>query len=60
MLNGCNKFLEAAVQSLELYKGIEDRAKALSIPIFNTQRFLYLIGYETLAQRPEAFTATNK
>jgi len=51
---------EAAMQNLELYQGIEGRARALSIPIFNTQRFLYLIGYESLARRPGAFQAVNQ
>ena len=51
---------QAAVESLEVYKGIEERAKALSIPIFNTQRFMYLIGYESLANRPGAFQVKNQ
>ncbi|MDD5459677.1 MAG: hypothetical protein PHF37_09835 [Phycisphaerae bacterium] len=51
---------QTAMAGLNLYREIEDRAKALSIPIFNTQRFLYLIGYESLATRPGAFQAVNK
>ncbi len=45
----------ASVQRLERYKLVQSRAEGLSIPIFNYNRFLYLIGYKTQSEIPGAF-----
>jgi hypothetical protein len=39
----------------EEYKQILEQAKTLSIPIFNTERFLYFTGYKEKAGKPGAF-----
>jgi hypothetical protein len=36
---------EQAVETAEKYKSIKDKAAGLSIPVFNTERFKNLIGY---------------
>ena len=46
---------EASKRKLEQYELIEQQAKDLWIPVFNTERFLYFIGYKSLAPRPGAF-----
>ncbi len=46
---------EASLRKLDSYKEIQERAQKLSIPVFNLERFLYLIGYKTLSARPDAF-----
>lgn len=46
---------EASLQKLTAYREVQDRAKTLSIPVFNLERFLYFIGYKTLSARPDAF-----
>lgn len=46
---------EDSKRSLENYKQIKEHAQSLSIPIFNTERFLYFIGYKTQSTRPGAF-----
>jgi len=37
------------------YQDILEQAQALSIPVFNYERFLYFIGYKTLSGRAGAF-----
>ena len=46
---------EASLQRLTSYQEVQTRAQALSIPVFNVERFLYFIGYKTLSARPGAF-----
>ena len=46
---------QASLQRLDHYKEIESRAQALSIPIFNAERFLYFVGYKGQAGRAGAF-----
>jgi predicted RNase H-related nuclease YkuK (DUF458 family) len=46
---------EASVRKYEHYNQVQKRAAELWIPVFNTERFLYFIGYKTLAARPTAF-----
>jgi len=46
---------DSSVQRLTRYKQVQSRAQALSIPIFNYDRFLYLIGYKTQSAKPGAF-----
>jgi hypothetical protein len=46
---------ERAVERLASYKQIQGQAEALSIPILNSDRFLYFIGYKTQAGKPGAF-----
>jgi hypothetical protein len=46
---------EASLQKLAHYNRVQRQAQALYIPVFNTERFLYFIGYKTLAARPGAF-----
>lgn len=50
--------MEKYQQSLERrdhYNGVLDQAKALSIPVFNLERFLYFIGYKTQSTQAGAF-----
>lgn len=46
---------EASLRQLKQYKEIQSQSQALSIPIFNGERFLYFIGYKSQADRPGAF-----
>ena len=46
---------EESLQKLERYKEAQDRTQTLSIPVFNTERFLYFIGYKEQSARPGAF-----
>jgi hypothetical protein len=46
---------EASVQRLADYNVVQQRAQDLSIPIFNTERFLYFIGYKAQSSRAGAF-----
>jgi len=46
---------ERIVVKLDNYNRIQGQAQALSIPILNTERFLYFIGYKTQAAKPGAF-----
>jgi len=46
---------EASLQKRAHYEHVQDQARALSIPIFNIERFLYFIGYKSQAGRPGAF-----
>jgi hypothetical protein len=46
---------ESSLRELTSYKEIQSRAQALSIPVFNLERFFYFIGYKTLSVRPDAF-----
>ena len=46
---------ERIVTKLDNYNRIQSQAQALSIPILNTERFLYFIGYKTQAAKPGAF-----
>jgi len=46
---------QASLQKHEDYQRIEQQSKALSIPIFNLDRFLYFIGYKTLSTADSAF-----
>ncbi|MGF1632559.1 MAG: hypothetical protein ACFCVE_01810 [Phycisphaerae bacterium] len=40
-----------AVQELQRYNQVRERAEALSVPILNQDRFLYFVGYFEQAQR---------
>jgi len=46
---------EASLQKLTDYKEIQSKAAALSVPVFNYERFLYFIGYKTHSGRVGAF-----
>jgi hypothetical protein len=46
---------KAAVQRRERYLKVQQQGQGYSIPIFNTERFLYFIGYKSLADKPGAF-----
>ena len=46
---------EAARQRNEKYKRTLEQAKSLSLPIFNTERFLYFAGYKERVAKPGAF-----
>ena len=52
--NAMEKY-ERATEQLAGYKQVQSQAQALSIPILNTERFLYFIGYKTQAGKPGAF-----
>jgi len=42
---------EKSLQKAEAYKKTLERAGALGIPVFNQNRFLFLIGYDTMATK---------
>lgn len=46
---------DAALQKLDHYKEVQNRAQTLWIPVFNYERFLYFIGYKGHIGRPGAF-----
>jgi hypothetical protein len=46
---------QAALQKLNHYREVQDRAESLQIPIFKYDRFLSFIGYEEQANKPGAF-----
>jgi len=46
---------QLSLQKLENYNKITEQARTLSIPIFNTKRFLNLVGYTQKSTRPGAF-----
>ena len=46
---------EAASQKFVHYNKIQSQAQALWIPVFNTERFLYFIGYKALVNKAMAF-----
>jgi hypothetical protein len=46
---------EASLRTLANYQEVKKHAQALSIPIFNAERFLYFIGYKTQSSRAGAF-----
>jgi len=46
---------EASLKGLAEYKQVLNQARALGVPIFNTERFLHFIGYKSQAGRPTAF-----
>jgi Tfp pilus assembly protein PilE len=46
---------EASKTKSDYYDRIKNQAQTLCIPVFNTDRFLYFIGYKTIAARPDAF-----
>ena len=46
---------EASLQKLTSYKEVRSRAQALSIPVFNYERFLFFIGYKTQTGGAGAF-----
>jgi hypothetical protein len=52
--NAIEKY-EQAQKRLDAYKQIQTQAQGLSIPILNAERFLYFIGYKTMAGNPGAF-----
>jgi len=45
----------AAKQKRRHYEEVKAQAEALWIPVFNTERFLYFIGYKQLSSRADAF-----
>ncbi len=46
---------EASLQKLDHYREVKRQAQELSIPVFNTERFLCLIGYKAQSDKPGAF-----
>jgi len=46
---------EASLKELAHYKDVQTQAQSYSIPVFNTERFLYFIGYKGQSQTPGAF-----
>jgi hypothetical protein len=46
---------ETSARKRQHYQKVRKDTQALWVPVFNTERFLYFIGYKTLAQRPDAF-----
>jgi hypothetical protein len=47
---------EASLQKLSHYKDVQIQAQEFSIPVFNTERFLYFIGYKTQATKAGAWS----
>jgi uncharacterized protein (TIGR03663 family) len=52
---GAMEKYEAALKGISQYDDALKKAQMLSVPIFNTERFLYFIGYKSQADRPGAF-----
>ncbi|MHC4792057.1 MAG: DUF3887 domain-containing protein [Planctomycetota bacterium] len=50
-----NQRYETSLQRLTRYKDVQTQAQALSIPVFNTERFLYFIGYKNQAAMAGSF-----
>ena len=46
---------QASVASVQKYDDILSRANTLRVPIFNQSKFMYLIGYESLASKSSPF-----
>lgn len=46
---------QASLERLDRYNQILNRAQQLWIPVFNTDRFLYFIGYKALSARADSF-----
>lgn len=46
---------QASIEKRSEYTEMLNKAQALSIPIFNYERFLYFIGYKSQANKPGAF-----
>ena len=46
---------DVLIERLTRYRQVKKQADTLSIPIFNTERFLYFAGYREQAKRPGAF-----
>ncbi|HUW20655.1 MAG TPA: DUF3887 domain-containing protein [Sedimentisphaerales bacterium] len=46
---------EASLKKLAHYEEVQNQAQDLRVPVFNTERFLYFIGYKALSSRPDAF-----
>ncbi|MHC4212198.1 MAG: hypothetical protein ACYSWP_02385 [Planctomycetota bacterium] len=46
---------EASKTKSDYYDNIKNQAQSLCIPVFNTDRFLYFIGYKTISARADAF-----
>lgn len=46
---------EKSVKKLEGYQDAQEKARTLAIPVFNTERFLYFIGYKTQSTKAGAF-----
>ena len=46
---------QASVTSVQQYDDILSRANTLQLPIFNQSKFMYLIGYESLASKSSPF-----
>ncbi|MBC8379771.1 MAG: hypothetical protein H8E62_11425, partial [Planctomycetes bacterium] len=42
---------ERSLAESQNYKNLLDKANDLSVPVFNQKRFMYLIGYDTLANK---------
>ena len=47
---------ESSLQNLADYKQAQNRAQSLSVPVFNTERFLHFIGYKTQSSRAGAYS----
>ena len=46
---------EESLKKLQHYKDVQEKAKSLSVPMFNYSRFLYLIGYKSQSVLDGAF-----
>ncbi|MHC4623202.1 MAG: DUF3887 domain-containing protein [Planctomycetota bacterium] len=46
---------EVSVRESDHYNEAKNQAQSLRIPVFNKERFLHFIGYQTMAARPDAF-----
>ncbi|MHC4265340.1 MAG: hypothetical protein ACYSUK_05325, partial [Planctomycetota bacterium] len=44
-----------AIQRRDRYLKVQQQVQDYSIPVFNTERFLYFIGYKSLADKPGSF-----
>ncbi len=46
---------EDSLKNLAYYNEVQNQARALSIPVFNYERFLFFLGYKTQSRRAGAF-----
>jgi hypothetical protein len=50
---------EKSIEKFDEYQVMLDKAKVLSVPVFNRQRFMQLTGYETIAEKSTPITSSK-
>lgn len=54
---GIEETYEKSIAKFNEYEAMLDKAKVLSVPVFNRQRFMQLTGYETIAEKSTPITS---